>query len=611
MYMRFYLILTLFLGACALGPQGNMQQTLTDEILLNEDTVWQGEVLIDGKVTVATGVRLDIQPGTVVRFVRKDQDRDGLGDATIIVKGSLFARGTEGAPIRFLSAQPEPQPGDWLEIRSDFAKQLEFDWCEFRDSAYTLHAHFTRGHLRNSHLHHNIDGSRLGRSKFLVEHNLIENNSGKGINFRDSAVTLRKNIIRNNRVGVFLFEQPGTSVITANNLYGNGLNLQLGDFFSADISLSGNWWGTRDETEIDRLIHDRTDDPEIGRVLVNPAADWVEEAGARRQVKLELLWQISTEGFVDATPLPVGEQVLFASWDGNLRAVSASGVLQWQADTGDVIDAGMAVGDKLYGQNWSRQLYAADLKTGETELLFSYPESPADDHRQGGVVLTPELILLPAWNGTLYALSRETHQLLWQVDVGQPLRSYPLVMAGRIYTASGNGKLSALDFAGNILWQLQLSAPLLAAPISLGEDLLLLDKEGNLERIDAEGKKVWRYALQQTCFYAAPAGDADDLFVGTAAGELWKFEAASGDLVWRRKLGAATYATPTLSAQLVLVGDNAGVLHVVDRESGAELMTQRVGGPIQTQPVLTGNRLYFGSRDRNLYAFKLIQGADE
>ena len=50
------------------------------EQTLWQDTVWDGEVLIDGILTVAPGVTLEIRPGSTVRFTRNDSNGDDIGE---------------------------------------------------------------------------------------------------------------------------------------------------------------------------------------------------------------------------------------------------------------------------------------------------------------------------------------------------------------------------------------------------------------------------------------------------------------------------------------------------------------------------------------------------
>ncbi len=606
--MRILLALLLLLSGCALAPTLQDQSLLRGKVLLVSDTLWQGEIVVDGEVTVAKGVTLTIAPGTHIRFVRRDADRDGLGDATLIVKGSLVASGTQSAPIRFLSAEADPRPADWLEIRSDFARQLLFDWCELRDSAYGIHAHFTRGHMRNSHIHNNIDGCRLGRSRFLFQNNLVENNRGKGINFRDSEVSLLDNIIRDNRAGIFLFEKPGKSVISGNNIYQNEINLQLGDFFADSIALGGNWWGDTDPQRIALNIHDRQDDPELGSVATSPVSGWLFKAGIQRNLEFEPLWEVATNGFVDTAPVEVNGKIFVASWDGHLRALSPTGQILWQVDTGDIIDGGLQVSaGQIFLQNWSRQLFQVDQQDGQLRRIYEYPASPADDHRQAGVAIADKLLLLPAWNGSLYAFDMDSKDLRWSFDAGMPLRATPLVAGERIYQASGSNRLSALDNKGELLWQQLLAAPLLSSPVQLGENVAILDKAGTLTAFSPAGVLLWENHLAQSSFYATPLVVGDAIFVATAAGAVWKINASSGQTVWSRPLGGSIYAPPVASDAGLLVGDNAGSLYLLDFDSGRTLATYNVAGAIQSQVWVTGNRLFFGSRDQKLHALQLVR----
>jgi hypothetical protein len=272
-------ILFLFLAACAVQPQAETADY--SDLVIAEDTFWSGRILINGQVEVLRGATLTIAPGTDISFVYRDADRNGLGDGTIKVKGELIAVGTAEQPIRFRSAKEHPQPGDWLEIAVDFSRKVHLRYCEIRDSAYTLHAHFTKGLVEDCHIHHNIDGCRIGQATLTLQHNLIEQNSGKGINFRNSRVKVLKNLIRDNGAGLFLFENDQPFEIRANNILNNKYQLRLGDFYSGNVQLQGNWWGSAELQEIGARIYDRRMDAEIGEVTLQPLTQPVADAGPR------------------------------------------------------------------------------------------------------------------------------------------------------------------------------------------------------------------------------------------------------------------------------------------------------------------------------------------
>ncbi|MCM2265171.1 MAG: PQQ-binding-like beta-propeller repeat protein [Desulfuromonadales bacterium] len=577
--------------------------------LLTNDTVWSGQVLIDGSVRIAKSATLTIAPGSDVAFVRHDADGDGLGDGTLIVEGRLVAVGTREAPIVFRSAAADPQPGDWLEIRVDFSREVQLRYCEIRDSAYTLHAHFTRGTIEDCTIRGNFDGCRLGQASFTFRHNLIEHNRGKGINFRNSQVTIEQNIIRYNDSGIFLFENDRPIVVRNNNFHGNLDNFRLGDFYTGDVTLGSNWWGTADPLAANATIFDRKRDPGIGTVTIDTAPAWIAGAGPRDDLILQPAWTLVTDGYLDADPVVVGDSLYLAGWDGRLRAVTADGREQWVRDLGATLDATPVVaGDLVVVQGWERTVHALERATGAERWRFTYPPSVADDHRQGGLLALGDLVLVPAWNGTLYALDVANGAVRWQVDGGLPLRARPVFDGTRLYLAAGDGTLTTLTSTGVVLWRRTLADPLLSEPALIPGGVAVLTRAGLLVAFDAQGVELWRQDLAESCYYGAPVSSGNVLFVPTATGALWKIDAGSGKVVWRAATAGPVYGTPLVVDGRAYLGDNGGTLHVFGAESAGLLASYRGGDAIQSRPLLWQGRLLFSSRDGQLHALTMVGG---
>lgn len=603
--VRLLLPLLLLFSGCA-GLHGERGRLVLADAEIHDDAVWSGRILIDGSVKVFKGATLTILPGTDIAFVRKDLDRDGLGDGTLIVEGALLASGTRQQPVRFRSAAADPRPGDWLELRVDFSKDVQLRYCEISDSAYTLHAHFTRGTMEDCTIRGNIDGCRLGQSTFAIRNCLIEKNQGKGINFRNAAVEVSRNIIRYNGSGIFLFESDRKSSIRHNNLYGNSFNFRLGDFFTSDVPLSDNWWGTDDAAAAAETVYDRRRDPAIGSVSLSPAPAWVPGTGPRDALQLRQAWRFATGGFVDASPVAADGAVYVPSWDGRLYALDRDGGLIWKRDLGDVADATVALdAETVYCQSWGREVFALNRRGGSVRWRFRYAPSPADDHRQGGGLRLADLLLLPAWNGTLHALEAESGLVRWQYRAPQPLRSAPAHDGERVYLSSGGGTLAALGADGGLLWERSLGAPLLAPAAVTPDGPVAVTRAGTLHALDRDGKERWRLDLGEPCYYGGPLYRDDAIYLGTAGGALWKLEAASGRLLWRLPTSGPLYATPLLVGGRLFAGDNGGTLYAVGAESGAVLATFKVPREIQGTPALSGGRLFFGSRDHYLYALDI------
>jgi len=593
------LLLTLLAGCAGIGD--GVQHLKNQQ--LNTDTVWQGKIIIDGSVRVVKGARLTIKPGTEISFIRRDLDQDGLGDGTLIVEGSLHAVGTVSAPILFHSAEQQPRPGDWLEIRVDFSKETILQYCEIRDSAHTLHAHFTKGSMTDSVVRQNIDGSRLGEAQFILSHNLYEDNIGKAINFRNSRVEIRHNIFRRNGSGIFLFETDRDSMIEQNNFYDNQVNVRLGDFFKGKIRLKNNWWGATDPKLIAAAIHDSHDNPDIGTVLTAPVPAWITETGPRDDFKLEVSWMFKTSGFVDAALVATDRQLIVGSWDGQLTALTLAGEPVWSKRFGNVIDATPAWdGERLYVQSWDRSFYALDPEDGHELWRFSYAPSPSDDHRQAAPLVVDDLVLLPAWNGTLYALDVESGERVWQYDTDGALRAKPVRDVDRVYIGNSAGLLLALNLKGEVLWQVSLDAPLLSTPAMAPAGPVVVQRNGDVVAFDRRGRKLWNRPLGEVCYYSAPIYSDGSLFIATTAGRLWKLRASDGQLIWIQSGFGPVYSTPTLYKNRLYFGDNDGNLSVVNVDSGTVSSQLTLDSDIQGEPLIVGDQILFGARDHHVYS---------
>lgn len=172
------------------------------ETTLWNDTIWQGEVLIDGILTVAPGTTLEIRPGTTIRFTFFDSNDDGIGEHEIFIQGVLRAIGQSEAPILFTSAQSSPHPGAWGAINlmaGEVASELNFCIVEYAYRGF--HSHFAQASLQDDEFRHNIRGAQFQESEVSFERcRFIDNLNG--VQFRDSQVRFEDLLVSNNYWGV-------------------------------------------------------------------------------------------------------------------------------------------------------------------------------------------------------------------------------------------------------------------------------------------------------------------------------------------------------------------------------------------------------------------------
>ncbi|MDF1552823.1 MAG: NosD domain-containing protein [Deferrisomatales bacterium] len=110
-------LLLLFLSA-----SGAAAQPSRGELVLTSDTVWAGEVAINGQVLVAADATLLIMPGTTVRF-EAIPDSSPTEKAGLVIHGRLLAQGREDSPILLTSSSNTPRPADWSGIAFEAPRQ--------------------------------------------------------------------------------------------------------------------------------------------------------------------------------------------------------------------------------------------------------------------------------------------------------------------------------------------------------------------------------------------------------------------------------------------------------------------------------------------------------
>ncbi|MCP4675768.1 MAG: hypothetical protein GY854_09735 [Deltaproteobacteria bacterium] len=280
-------------------------KTFGDTVIV-QDTIWRGEITIDGTVVVGRRATLTIAPGTRVRFVEVDRNRDGVGDGELRVLGRLVVKGNSASPVRFSSMARNPKPRGWsyvLFFTSSGRSVIEHGIFEH---AFTgVQAHFAEVSIRNSTFRNNVEGIRFGRAHITIDHNDIrENTCGIRHHRFEDHVEITANNITNNEVGIFLVPSNqntvgfskeryeadksyrGQPMISKNNISANSrYNYRLGERFRYDIILKNNWWGSTFVEDIERSIFDGSDDMSLGKVIIRPYLESPVEIAKERYIQ--------------------------------------------------------------------------------------------------------------------------------------------------------------------------------------------------------------------------------------------------------------------------------------------------------------------------------------
>lgn len=271
---------------------------ILDDTVITHDTVWQGEITIQGVISVKRGATLTIRPGTMVRFKKIDRDKNEIGDGEILVEGRMIARGTAGSKILFTSAEEKPAANDWSYLQflaSDRGNVIEN--CRFEYAFAGVMIHYADVKISDSIFQNNNRGVHYNTADLNIDHcTFVENRIGIRFMRLEGNVLIANNDISRNDIGVLFVRQHVNAVdferlnrgkemprFEGNNIFGNRTyNFSLGEGQERDVSVVGNWWGATKREKIAELMYDRSKDASLSNILYEPfLSEPVRNAGAR------------------------------------------------------------------------------------------------------------------------------------------------------------------------------------------------------------------------------------------------------------------------------------------------------------------------------------------
>lgn len=279
-------------------------------------------------------------------------------------------------------------------------------------------------------------------------------------------------------------------------------------------------------------------------------------------------WAIPTDGPIEASPAIAGDGTTYiGSNDGKLYAITQNGAVRWSTNLGSPVNGSPAIADdgRIVVGTDDGKVRCVD-KAGAVAWTYSTGSA---------VIASPAIkgnvVYVGSSNGSLYALSMETGAKQWSHTTGGAIWSSPAIdSAGAVYVTAEDGCLYAIDPSGTRKWKYQTGSSITASPAIDPDGIIYFGSgDGGFYAINPNGTKKWRFETYTIIDSSAAIGPDGVLYFGTG------YEGSDGQL----------YA---------LKADGTEKWHV-----------NFPGGGITSSPAVDpSGTIYFGSCDKNIYAYK-------
>jgi eukaryotic-like serine/threonine-protein kinase len=263
------------------------------------------------------------------------------------------------------------------------------------------------------------------------------------------------------------------------------------------------------------------------------------------------IWNFKTEYPVRSSPAVADDMVYFGSDDYYLYSLQTEdGKLVWRYDTGNPAFSSPAIANGIiYIGSGDGYSYALNSVTGQRRLRYrthyAVYSSPAVDNET--VYFTTTNGLICAVDGNARTMWREHEIKHWWIQIwasGVPFIPEPPPQSG-------------------FKWQISLGRPQTSSPL-ISDGIMYLGSDNMLIALDIETREtIWEFETEGAV-KSSPAITGSVLYVGSEDGRVYAVNADTGEELWRYQTGGKISSSPAVVDGVIYIGSEDGSLYALE-----------------------------------------------
>jgi outer membrane protein assembly factor BamB len=222
----------------------------------------------------------------------------------------------------------------------------------------------------------------------------------------------------------------------------------------------------------------------------------------------------------------------------------------------------------------------------------------------------------------LYAFEAASGKLRWRFHGDRMFKASVCLYENRVYIGNVDNFLRCLDAAtGKVIWKLNTMKDLDSSACVVDDRLYIAGENGHARCLDPRtGTQIWKTFVgainrgPKGGSYGSetsPAVANGEYYCATYDGELFRIDAATGEIVWKAITGDDTDASPVIWGDFVYAAaqEKSPFVHCFERATGKLVWKKQSKGGFWASPALSGGKLFIGSAGGEILALDATSGA--
>ncbi|XP_044749095.1 beta-alanine-activating enzyme isoform X2 [Coccinella septempunctata] len=341
--------------------------------------------------------------------------------------------------------------------------------------------------------------------------------------------------------------------------------------------------------------------------------------------KVEVVWKYNLLGCVDATPLLYEKRgrtyVAVGSFSNFFAILDAlTGEIQFCRQFPDSIGSEASVSpclNFLYFGCFDGHLYCINLD--DYNVSWSYRTENSIKCKPS-FCLNNGALVFGSYDKHIHCIRIESGENIWKTFIGESVVTVLIVHQEKeqiIVTTLAGSCISISEKTGAISWQLKLGNPIFSTPLLLDNNLISCDVLGNLYCTNLDMCNNLFMNKVGGEIYSSIKYKNNHFIVASTKGILYKCELIVDESVYTIdiaksiNIGISVSSTPTIFVMkdktLVAMFTSTGYFYLIDYETFEIVFHWKCPGDIYSSCVIDNNnkKLYVGCRDDNLYCLDI------